>query len=734
MSTALMASVVVMSGALAVAARPAGAFPGPTVDLVGHGYGHGRGMGQFGSLGYALKGWNYERILDHYYGGTRMGTVPDGDITVHLTKFDGIDVIVQHEHGQLRADRLPGRTFSALRARKVGPNLYRIDAGTDCAGPWQEVTTTPVGPVTFSPPDPRTNDRSQMLQVCELTGTRRWLRGEVVALEARDAANTTTSRAVNKVSLEGYIKGVVPRESPASWGTSGAGAGMHALRAQAVAARSYASAERRSDWAQTCDTQSCQVYGGKATQDGPTFNELEASTTNQAVDDTKGQVRVFVSNGSVARTEFSSSTGGYTAGGVFPPVPDEGDAVESNPSANWTARIPVTVLETARPEIGTLLSVDVTKRNGLGNMGGRVLEVVLRGSKGKATLSGADLRGLWSYSPGSRPDGLRSDWFRVVNNPSGGLSGYWVVGADGGIFSFGEARFYGSTGGLRLNSPILGLAATPAGAGYWLVAADGGIFSFGDAQFFGSTGALTLNKPVVGMAATRLAKGYWLVASDGGIFSFGDAEFFGSTGAINLNKPVVGMAPTPSGKGYWLVASDGGIFSFGDAEFFGSTGAIKLNMPIVGMAATPSGNGYWLVASDGGIFAFGDAGFYGSTGAIRLNKPVVGMAATASGRGYWLVASDGGIFAFGDAVFRGSTGAIRLNSPIIGIAPSPSGAGYVLVAADGGVFSFGDAGFFGSTGAIKLNKPVVGMAPTPSGKGYWLLAADGGLFSFGDAG
>ncbi|HEX6381569.1 MAG TPA: SpoIID/LytB domain-containing protein, partial [Acidimicrobiia bacterium] len=330
---ALIASVVAVSGVLAVGARPAAAFPGPTVDLVGHGYGHGRGMGQFGSLGYALKGWSYERILDHYYGGTRMGTVPDDDITVHLTKFDGIDVIVSQEKGHLRTSTHPNQQFAALRARKVGTNLYKVDAGTDCSGGpggWQELTPSPViGPVTFSPADTRTEDRSEMLQICELTGTRRWLRGAVVALEGRDSANTITSRAVNKVSLEGYIKGVVPRESPSSWGTSGAGAGMHALRAQSVAARSYAWAERRSEWAKTCDTTSCQVYGGKATQDGATFNELEAATTNQAVDDTRGQIRLMVSDGSVARTEFSSSTGGYTAGGVFPAVPDEGDAVES---------------------------------------------------------------------------------------------------------------------------------------------------------------------------------------------------------------------------------------------------------------------------------------------------------------------------------------------------------------------------------------------------------------------
>ena len=247
-------------------------------------------------------------------------------------------------------------------------------------------------------------------------------------------------------------------------------------------------------------------------------------------------------------------------------------------------------------------------------------------------------------------------------------SAYDLVASDGGLFAFGGAGFFGSTGSLVLNQPVVGMATTPDGKGYWLVASDGGIFAFGDAGFYGSTGAIPLNRPIVGMAATPDGKGYWLVASDGGIFAFGDAGFYGSTGAIPLNRPIVGMAATPDGKGYWLVASDGGIFSFGDAGFYGSMGSIHLNKPIVGMAATPNGQGYWLVASDGGIFNVGDAGFYGSTGALVLNKPIVGMADTSDGGGYWLVASDGGVFSFGDAVFHGSTGSIALNRPIVGMA------------------------------------------------------------------
>jgi hypothetical protein len=74
-----------------------------------------------------------------------------------------------------------------------------------------------------------------------------------------------------------------------------------------------------------------------------------------------------------------------------------------------------------------------------------------------------------------------------------------------------------------------------------LVARDGGIFSFGDAHFYGSTGGIRLNQPVVGMAVDAATGGYWMVASDGGIFSF-NAPFYGSTGGIRLDKPVVGMA------------------------------------------------------------------------------------------------------------------------------------------------------------------------------------------------
>ena len=229
-------------------------------------------------------------------------------------------------------------------------------------------------------------------------------------------------------------------------------------------------------------------------------------------------------------------------------------------------------------------------------------------------------------------------------------------------------------GRCHLTRPIVGMAATPDHRGYWLVASDGGVFTYGDAGFYGSTGALRLNRPIVGMAPTPDGRGYWLAASDGGVFAFGDAAFAGSTGGLRLNEPVVGIAPGPDTHGYRLVAADGGIFAFGSAPFSGSTGSLHLVRPIVGMAAAPGtgGAGYWLVASDGGIFSFGGAGFHGSTGGLALQAPIVAMSPSLDGRGYWLAASDAGVFTFGDAVFSGSVAGVPLNAPVVGMAAGPT--------------------------------------------------------------
>jgi hypothetical protein len=126
------------------------------------------------------------------------------------------------------------------------------------------------------------------------------------------------------------------------------------------------------------------------------------------------------------------------------------------------------------------------------------------------------------------------------------------------------------------------------GQGLWMTASDGGVFSFGNAQFHGSTGGMALNKPIVGMAATPDGGGYWLVASDGGVFSFGNATFLGSVPGqgIASQVPIDGVASTPDGGGYWVIGSDGSLYSYGDAAFLGSLTGLSLAGPITGIAAS----------------------------------------------------------------------------------------------------------------------------------------------------
>ena len=247
------------------------------------------------------------------------------------------------------------------------------------------------------------------------------------------------------------------------------------------------------------------------------------------------------------------------------------------------------------------------------------------------------------------------------------LHGYWTVARDGGVFTFGDAQFYGSMGNQHLNQPVVGMAGTEDAGGYWLVAKDGGIFAFGDAGFYGSTGSLRLNAPIVGMQATPSGHGYWLVASDGGIFAFGDAQFYGSTGGAPIGQNVVGMVATADGHGYWLVGDRGAVFPFGNASSLG-TQSVPSNSPVVGLAPTPDGGGYWLSTEDGGVFTYGNAQFRGSMGGKPLNQPMVGIGATSDGGGYWQVASDGGIFTFGNAIYDGSMGGSPLNSPMAALA------------------------------------------------------------------
>ena len=254
--------------------------------------------------------------------------------------------------------------------------------------------------------------------------------------------------------------------------------------------------------------------------------------------------------------------------------------------------------------------------------------------------------------------------------------GYWLVGSDGGIFSFGAASFHGSMGGISLQRPVVGITPTASRNGYWLVASDGGIFSFGDSGFYGSIPGLglhpagsrlpnSLDAPIVGMVPTRTGHGYFMVASDGGVFAFGDARFEGSCPGIGgCSGAAVSVMPDQSGNGYWLVTANGGVFAFGDAPFYG--GPPPSSVPAVDAVATPDGHGYWILYANGGVSAFGDAGPLGAPlGYVNSFNPAAAIFPTADGRGYWVAAARGDVFTYGDAPFLGSMSATGLNGQII---------------------------------------------------------------------
>ena len=255
--------------------------------------------------------------------------------------------------------------------------------------------------------------------------------------------------------------------------------------------------------------------------------------------------------------------------------------------------------------------------------------------------------------------------------------GYWLVGSDGGIFSFGTAAFHGSTGSLHLQRPVMAITPTSTGNGYWLVASDGGIFSFGDSSFYGSLPGLgfhpngsgipkSLNAPIVGMVPTFTGHGYFMVASDGGVFAFGDAKFEGSCPGIGgCAGSAVSVMPDHTGNGYWLVTNLGAVYAFGDAAYYG--GPKPGSVHVVDAVATADGQGYWLLYANGVVANFGNATNFGApAGYVNGFNPATTIFPTIDNQGYWVASARGDVFAYGDSPYLGSMAAAGLNGEIIG--------------------------------------------------------------------
>jgi peptidoglycan hydrolase-like amidase len=545
---ALLLSVPLGFVAAAAAPTPAGAEDGAvTVVITGRGWGHGRGMGQYGALGYTQdQGWDTAQILDHYYGGTVAGPAPvpgvvDPDrVRVDLVGLRGRSTTVALGAGTLHLTTAEGATVArvggAVRLRAQGDRLA-LDVGDGCAGPWTEQTIVdqPLVRILAEPTVDPAVDPDGLLQACT-TAPRTWYDGELWAV-----ALSGTQRTINLVTVEQYLRGVVPNEVPALWPEA-------ALRAQAVAARSYALAgdHRWSGYADTCDTATCQVYRGRFGDSGGPVASTHPRT-DAAIAATGGQVRL-TDEGAVARTEFSSSTGGYTAGGDFPPVVDAGDATAANPNHRWRVEVDLASLED-RYDLGPITGLGVVARTGIGPDGGRVASVELRFAEGTRTVTGDTLRLRL---------GLKSNWFSIGHLTRNGVVQEPI---DGELISRYVDRVYRR---LEDRAPTAEEAAT-----WRTLVAEGSRADLAWALVRGPrySGNLIedLYQGALGRGADPSGRQYWVDAMTSGLryesvgsLFYGSLEYYRRSGGndetfiASLYRDLLGREPDDGGRRYWL--------------------------------------------------------------------------------------------------------------------------------------------------------------------------------------
>lgn len=429
--TAVMAVVPVITPAShGIESAHADSLPPTAIVIRGKGNGHGRGMSQWGALGWATKySKTWQEILGFYYDNGHVistlidsdaALLPNGSVTVRLQSQDNVNTSVISDNATMSWAGAAG-SFAGLVAVPVGRNTYDVYGSTT---PTCAVSTIPAGftklasgvagPVEFmslNGGNPAAVAPTDLVGVCVpadstyRNGRIRYYRGTIRA--ANDGNGN--KRTVNVVNLESYLRGVVPRESPAGWGDQAGGLGLNALRAQAVAARSYAVSESRWSYAKTCDSQDCQVYGGAAsrTVGGSTAALLEDARTDRSIAETTGTV-IRNATGAIARTEFTSSNGGRTAGGTFAAKLDDGDIIADALLQSWSRIITAADMQKKYPTIGVLTSV-VTSHDGLGgDWNGYATTVAITGTAGTVTRKAWDFRSDWDlYSP----------WFETTSAP-----------------------------------------------------------------------------------------------------------------------------------------------------------------------------------------------------------------------------------------------------------------------------------------------------------------------------
>ena len=402
----LLAAPAKAGGAVEAYSRPSsGVF-----HLDGLGYGHGIGMSQFGAEGMGRLGKGYRQIVKFYYPGTRLGEVSaKRQIKVGLSGIvgstpQGSGVVVPARSGQSLSHK--GNPIS-LPAKVGGKpvSAFRVVKGSSGLAVWAVSSAKAVKVVGGLGGSVRWRTHSSVAKsqvgVQASNGNGRTYRGFLDVV-----ASPSSVYVVNRLLLEDYLRSVVSSEVPSSWTSA-------ALRAQAVAARSYAllaqvnarAANRAYD---ICDTTSCQVYSPMSGESAPEVSAVRATAH-----------RYLRDAGQPVFAMFSSANGGYSVAGSRPYLVAKKDPYDGVVTGNanwghsWSASVSASKIENAWPQIGTLKTLKVLGRDGNGAWGGRVLSVGLVGSKSTVSVSADSFR--WAA-------GLKSTWWTVTNAKSTGLS------------------------------------------------------------------------------------------------------------------------------------------------------------------------------------------------------------------------------------------------------------------------------------------------------------------------
>lgn len=356
-----------------------------TVTISGEGSGHGHGLSQYGANAAAKRGLSTDQILKHYYPGTASGKA-GGQIRVLVSTRPSLVV----------------RTRSGLVAGVVGGRRWRLThLPSKAARRAKQWAITPVS-ATQSRLSYRTGGRwtsfrvvSGQLQLSAGGAPIRLVAGadsgsfRGTLRAAQTAAGSADRDIVNIVRLEDYVKGVVPNEMPAMWAPA-------AVRAQAIAARTYAVHERATvhrGWFDVYDTTASQVYRGAGS---------EKRASNRAVDATRRRILTY--GGRPAFTQFSSSNGGWMLANAAAPQYLVSGRDVYDPVRRWSTEVSVKTFEALYPSYYPLRSVTVRTYP---NAGGWVQSVILTRASDGAThsVSGEDFRSDL---------GLRSGSFRFV--------------------------------------------------------------------------------------------------------------------------------------------------------------------------------------------------------------------------------------------------------------------------------------------------------------------------------